>query len=312
MDKKEKIKVFFTDFWEDYDMYNNIFTKTLKLDFEVEISSDEPDILFYSWLGDNFKYFKCIRIFYTPENLKPKYKECDFSLSFELWKDKRNLRFPIYLLYNMKPETLVKTNLDAEKILASKTGFCSFMITNPNAEKRIDFFNKLCKYKKVDSGGRVLNNIGRSVNDKIEFIKKYKFNIAFENCASNGYTTEKIVEAMYADTIPIYWGNPKIGEEFNAKSFFNFSDYHSEDDLIEDIIEHDKKPEKYIEKFLQPWFIDDIPNQCFDMNQLRKFLYNIVRNRKVFTPIARNYFKKYIYFPLGYQVNMIKGKLFKL
>jgi alpha(1,3/1,4) fucosyltransferase len=311
MYKKQKIKIFFTDFWEDFDIQNNIFIQTLKKDFEIEISSDEPDILFYSWLGDNFKYFNCIRIFYTPEVLKPKYKECDFSLSFELWNDRRNLRFPNYLLYGINAENLIKNNLNSEEILDSKIGFCSFMITNPNASKRINFFNKLSKYKKVDSGGRVLNNIGQSIGNKIDFISKYKFNIAFENCSSDGYTTEKLVEAMYANTIPIYWGNPKIGLEFNTKSFFNFNDYYSEDDLIEDIIEHDKDPAKYIEKFLQPWFIDNIPNQYFNSSNLRNFLTTIVLNRKSYKPIAKNYFKKYIYFPLGYHVNMIRGKFFK-
>jgi hypothetical protein len=309
MSDKEKIKIFFTDFWEDYDMQNNVFTNTLKQDFEIEISSDNPDMIFYSWLGDNFKYFNCIRIFYTPENLKPRYKECDFSLTFELWNDKRNLRFPNYLLYNVNPESLIKNKLDVEKILALKTGFCSFMITNANASKRVDFFNKLSKYKKVDSAGRVLNNIGRKIANKIEFIKNYKFNIAFENCSSEGYTTEKIVESMYANSIPIYWGNPLIGSEFNTKSFFNYFDYNSEDDLIEDIIEHDKKAEKYIEKFLQPWFIDNIPNQYFRMENLRIFLVNIIKNRKKYKPVAKNSFKKYIYYPVGYEINQLRGLL---
>jgi len=309
---KEKIKIFFTDFWEDYDMQNNMFTNTLRLNFDVEINSDQPDILFYSWLGDNYKYFNCIRIYYTPETLKPKYKECDYSLSFELWNDKRNLRFPNYLLYDIKPENLIKNNQDVQKIFDSKTKFCSFMITNANASKRIDFFNKLSKYKKVDSAGRALNNTGIKVENKIEFIKNYKFNIAFENCSTDGYTTEKIVEAMYANTIPIYWGNPKINLEFNTKSFFNYSDYNSEDDLIEDIIEHDKKPEKYIQKFCEPWFIDNVPNQYFNFENLRTFLYEIVANRKKYKPIAQNKFKQKIYFPLGAVINNFKLFLSKI
>ncbi len=311
MNKKEKIKVFFTDFWEDFDKQNNEFVEALKPNFDIEISSNKPDIIFYSWLGDNYKYFNCLRIYYTPENLKPKYRECDYSLSFELWNDPRNLRLPNYLLYNIKAQDLVKNNFDAEKIIASKTDFCSFLITNQNSTKRVNFFKKLSKYKKVDSGGRALNNIGRSVGNKMEFIKKYKFNIAFENCKSVGYTTEKIVEAMYANTIPIYWGNPKINSEFNTKSFFNFDDYNSEDDLIEDIIEHDKKPEKYIEKFLQPWFINNIPNEYFDELRLTNFLTDILKNRKNYKPIAQNKFKQKIYYPLGYYINTLKSKFKK-
>ena len=312
MQQKTKIKVFFTDFWENFDFHNNIFVNTLKNDFEVEINSDEPDLLFYSWLGDNFKYFNCIRIFYTPEVLKPRYHDCDFSLSFEQWNDSRNLRFPNYVLYNIIPEMLLKNVIDPVKILEAKTGFCSFVITNPNSSKRIDFFHKLSKYKKVDSGGRALNNIGGAVENKHSFINKYKFNIAFENCVSPGYTTEKIVEAMAAQTIPIYWGDPMVGFEFNNSSFFNYTDYSSEDDLIDDIIAHDKDPDKYIHKFKQSWFINEYPNQYFDIQRLRRFLYEIVLNKDIYTPVARNKFKKYFWFPIGNQVNKTKSILKKV
>ena len=72
----------------------------------------------------------------------------------------------------------------------------------------MDFFVKLSKYKQVDSGGRTLNNIGGPVEDKMEFIKDYRFVISFENAEYPGYTTEKIIQPMFVDSIPIYWGNP--------------------------------------------------------------------------------------------------------
>jgi alpha(1,3/1,4) fucosyltransferase len=310
--QKQSLKIFFTDFWEDFDMNNNIFINSLMYDFNVEVTSDNPDILFYSWLGDNFKYFDCIRIYYTPEVLKPKYRDCDFSLSFEYWEDKRNLRLPNYLLYNYKIKQFDKTKIDPCKELGKKPGFCCMVISNPNSRKRINFFEKLSKYKKVDSGGRVLNNIGGAIEDKHGFVSKYKFNIAFENCSSPGYTTEKIVQSMIANTIPIYWGDPRIHFEFNRNSFFNYNDYGSEDNLIEDIILHDKNPEKYVEKFKQSWFINDFPNQYFDLQRLRYFLYNIIKQKNCYIPIAKNKYKKYIYYPLGAKVNTMLSKLKKL
>lgn len=72
-------------------------------------------------------------------------------------------------------------------------------------------FEALKKYKKVNSGGRYLNNIGRAVVDKIQFESRHKFSICFENSSYPGYTTEKIIEAFAAKTIPIYWGNPCVG-----------------------------------------------------------------------------------------------------
>jgi len=75
---------------------------------------------------------------------------------------------------------------------------------------------------------------------KIEFLKRYKFNIAFENASLPGYTTEKIVEPMAARCLPIYWGNPLIEREFNPKSFLNYFDFRDDDALIEKIIEFDE------------------------------------------------------------------------
>ena len=310
---KPILKLYYTDFWDVWDMHNNYFTNILKKDFEVQITSDDPDIIIYSWEGQEFKKYDCIRIYYTPENwLMPRYKECDFSISFEYWADKRNLRLPNYLLYNILPSQLNKASLDIDRIIDAKTGFCSMLVSNPSTEIRNNFFYKLSKYKKVDSGGKHLNNIGGRVKDKNEFISSYKFNLCFENADHPGYTTEKIVEAMSCNTLPLYWGNPLIHFEFNTGSFFNYNDYAAEEDMIEDIIAHDKDPVKYYRKFLQPWFEDNIPNRYFDPQRVRKFLFDIITNRNNYTPIARNKFKRYIYFPVGYQVNTVKGLLKKL
>ena len=58
---------------------------------------------------------------------------------------------------------------------------------------------------------------------KIEFLRAYKFVIAFENGLSPGYNTEKLTHAMEADSMPIYWGDPEIGwgimPEFRGKGY---------------------------------------------------------------------------------------------
>ena len=95
--------------------------------------------------------------------------------------------------------------------------------------------------------------------------------------------------------------------EFNTQSFFNYNDYQNEDDLIYDIIEHDRDRNKYYDTFIKPWFEDNIPNQYFDQQRVRKFLFDIISNRNSYTPIAKDKFKRYIYFPIGYQVNQVKG-----
>ena|ERR1035437_5673896 len=133
--------------------------------------------------------------------------------------------------------------------------------------------------KKVDSGGRWLNNLGYAVTDKRKFQSEYKFSIAFENNAYRpqhpGYTTEKITQPMTVNSIPIYWGNPAINLEFNTDSFINFYNFKNVDEMINYIIELDKNDDKYLKLLKQPWFVD---NQIPDSNKIaniKSFLYKI-------------------------------------
>ena len=60
---------------------------------------------------------------------------------------------------------------------------------------------------------------------KHQFLSEYKFTIAFENYVYPGYQTEKLYDAMLCKSLPIYCGDPNIGEVFNTKSFLNAADY---------------------------------------------------------------------------------------
>jgi hypothetical protein len=151
-------------------------------------------------------------------------------------------------------EQLEDKTINRELLLNRK--FCNFVYSNwkwaDPIRKR--FFLALSEYKKIDSGGRYMNNIGNLVQNKIDFIKDYKFTIAFENSALSGYTTEKIVEPMTVNSLPIYWGNPDIHLDFNADSFVHVKKSDDIDVAIEEIIRLDKDDEAYIQKLSQPWY----------------------------------------------------------
>jgi hypothetical protein len=103
----------------------------------------------------------------------------------------------------------------------------------------------------------VRNNLGFRIADKPAFIRDYKFTIAFENSAHPGYTTEKIVEPMWSQSLPIYWGNPLIHLDFNTRSFLSYDDYGSLERLVERVIEVDQNDELYLEYVRQPWFAEN-------------------------------------------------------
>ena len=97
-----------------------------------------------------------------------------------------------------------------------------------------------------------MNNVGGPVADKLSFISQYKFNIAFENTSSPGYVTEKVMEPFAAYTVPIYWGDPFVAEEFNPEAMIRV---RTEDDIgaaIEQIKRLDNDDEAYLEKVLHP------------------------------------------------------------
>jgi hypothetical protein len=178
------------------------------------------------------------------------------------------------------------------------------VVSNGKAKERIDFFNRLSAYKKVDSGGRYLNNIGGPVVDKKEFIKAYKFVIAFENSSYPGYTTEKLFELMYSNTISIYWGNTEVGKDFNVKSFVNVSDYESFESAIDHIIELDKNDAAYMAMAAQPWLNNNTSSIEFSEESLLSFFDYIVEDSKTKIPVALSFYRRNLY-----QVSIIKRKM---
>jgi alpha(1,3/1,4) fucosyltransferase len=249
---RPRIKVAYCGFWADFNPHENYFTRLLSPHYELVVSK-EPDYLIYSCFGKEFRNYRCTRIYFTGENTRPNFRQCDYAFTFDHCDRLEHYRLPLYALYG-DVASLVKQNIDPERLLAKKTGFCNFVFSNRKCKTRIKFFEKLSKYKRVDSGGRLLNNIGGPVKDKLEFISRYKFTIAFENSSFPGYTTEKIFEPMQMGSLPIYWGNPLVHLDFNPRSFLNFFDYSSLDALVERVVEIDRNDELYCSYVRQPWY----------------------------------------------------------
>ncbi len=264
--------------------FNYFFHNILKKYYDVEVS-DTPDYIFYHESTYEYLKYNCIRIYYTGENLTPNFNLCDYATSIDYMDfGDRYHRLPPYLVasfYTKKDIELAK-NIDFKnpKIftradLAKKTEFCSFVYSNYLADiKRQILFDKLNTYKKVNSGGRYINNIGGPVENKLEFELKHKFSMAIENSCRAGYTTDRIVNSIAADTIPIYWGNPEIGKEFNTKRFINCHEYKSFDEVVERVKEIDNNDDLYLKIINEPIFASGY-NFDIALKDLEKFLRNI-------------------------------------
>ncbi len=235
--ERDVIRIAFTDFPGPANP--DAIVAFLSREFDVVIDDINPQFVFYSVWGYRYlEYVNAIRIFFTGENVHPDFNLCDYAFGFDrMTFEDRYYRCPNYFLYPefQKLRESVKTNLGEPGGLSDKR-FCNFIYGNAEAHPyREELFRKLNTYRKVDSAGRYLNNTGFTVGtsslgvsatqEKIGFQSKCKFSLAIENSSTCGYTTEKLVHALAANTIPIYWGDPEVGQDFNTERFINCHEF---------------------------------------------------------------------------------------
>jgi hypothetical protein len=264
----------FTDFWFELTIKNikSLFIyQVIEKAYDIEVTSTNPEAVIYSSFGFEHLKYSCSRIYYTGENKRPNFNRCDFAFSFDYPVNERNFRLPLYRAYYNQYPKLLNTRAP-DKTISENRKFCSFVNSNAKAKERIHLFDELSKYKQVDSGGKVRNNIGGRVDNKVDFISSYKFNIAFENASYPGYSTEKLMEALVTNTIPIYWGDPKIGNDFNTKAFINCHDFNSMAEVIEHIKKVDSDDTLYRQYLSEPFLVNNTETEfCKEENILKRF-----------------------------------------
>nr|MBI1230048.1 glycosyltransferase [Cytophagales bacterium] len=291
------LKINFVDFPFDFNREQNFFLELLKTKYEVELS-DSPEILFYGNYGQEYLKYNCLKVFYSSENVRPDFRFCDFSFSFDYDSNPKNFRLPLFVLH-AKLEELTQ-NKDLNQVKSNKNRFCNFVYSNPKATERNHFFELLNAYKKVDSPGQVFNNMPNifagkryDYKTKIEFLNHYKFTLAFENESYPGYTTEKILHPMQVNSIPIYFGNPRIEEDFNTASFINVHDFATFQEAIDFIIKVDNDDELYKEILRQPYFIHNKVPYQFSREYYLSLMEHILGQRKKIKPVSITFKGRY-------------------
>ncbi len=67
---------------------------------------------------------------------------------------------------------------------------------------------------------------------KMDFLRHYKFTIAAEGFSKPGYITEKLLHPLLVGSVPIYWGALDTGDYFNPDSFINCHDFENLEALV--------------------------------------------------------------------------------
>ncbi|AMQ57490.1 glycosyltransferase family 10 domain-containing protein [Algoriphagus sanaruensis] len=260
---------------------DRIFT-FLQNHFQVKLVDQNPDFIIYSSWGIEHLKYDCPKIFYTGENHRPNFFLCDYALGFDFIDRPNYLRVPLYsILWYYDFSTLVFPK-HLETIQQNpKSKFCCFVASNGGAKERNKIFEKLSLYDLVDSGGKVMNNVGGPVPNKIEFMRPYKFCIAYENSSYPGYVTEKIMDCFIAGCIPIYWGSPCIERDFNPGRIINRHDFDSDEAMIQRIQELNENEEAYQDFIKQPIFNGNQLTEYFDQERLLIFFEQVFEGPKI-------------------------------
>lgn len=300
---KQLIKINFSDFSGGFNKKNNfIYNELIKI-YDIEIC-EQPEILFFSCFGVNYlRYRNCKKVFWAGENIRPDFDGADYSISFDYSTNPNNYRYPIWAMC-IEEDLLTKipTDEDIEQIMKQKTEFCGMLVSYCRAKRRKKIFELISTYKKVDSGGKCLNNMGnKKIDNVLDFFIPYKFSLCFENSSHIGYSTEKIINALKSNCIPIYWGDEALKNDINPKKYISLHDFKSEDEFLEYIIEVDNNDDLYKAYLKEPILIDGKIPECYKKENLLNFLIKIVEDDmprkksllKRFKHVFSNYYLKF-------------------
>lgn len=288
------VKIKYVDFWQGFDTSDDpIFHRLVPAHFNVEILNGEkttPDILVYSVFGTSHysrQYRDSVKVLYSAENLErfftvsvnadstfdELFETAHFAVTMHRIPDERHFRMPNYIR-KYGYESVNKIIENRLPIRQRKSRFAAFIQKNCGVHYRNRFVKNLMRYKRVDCGGPCMNNMGTTVEDKIEFIGAYKFLLAFENSSAIGYVTEKLFDAFLGNTMPLYWGDPTVALDFNTRSFLNRQEYASDEAFIEKIIEVDNDPKTYEQMMAMEKIVD---RDLFDPDRFLSFFETILK-----------------------------------
>ena len=163
--------------------------------------------------------------------------KCDYAIGFpfQIISDRfiQSNHVSAFLFYKQQIKNARKN------VTKIREKFCGAMISNRRGKFRNIFIEELSKYKTIDNAGKYNKNVNfiekpntDKYQQKINFLKQYKFSIAMENSFNTGYVSEKILTCFLAGTIPIYYGDITLESFINPKTFIQIKPW---DDITEKI-----------------------------------------------------------------------------
>ncbi len=234
------------------------------------------------------------RVFFSaePDHTNPhkeRLKSADYSFSYHYGDGRSNSElnehFPekhlriLNFVASHGPQKIrneIEKKNQSEEVEAGKEKTASMVYSNSKRHRK-EIFESLSQKLRIDSAGPYLNNmennwtVPKGRQSLIKFMSRYKFYLAVENSRHTGYLTEKLYNALLAETVPVYWGDPNVSDVFNPDAFLDFSNYDSPDELAEKLIGMSREEE---EKILNAP-IADVNNKMFDQERVESRIHKI-------------------------------------
>lgn len=188
--------------------------------------------------------------------------------------------FVIFLITN--PAILNEIeNVDRPIPTEIPPNFASIILSNGyHGKERLEFFNTIKKEMPVFSGGKFDNNVGFVVpgsynsSEMTDFYKRGKFAITMENDDKPYYITEKLVNGIRSNVIPVYWGTSRVSEFFNPRRFIHLKQKLTTEDM--DAIIHRMKhmtDQEYLDIIREPVMVRPVREICNEiLDNVKKIL----------------------------------------
>ena len=281
----ETLRVAYADFWPEWSE-ENFIQPILEKHFNVVVDQKNPDVLFHSIFGGmrQTPNYRCKKVLYLGENYRAANFRSDYSISFDPHSE-TNYRLPLWQVYLLlKPE--LKDRLFNRVRHEKFERFCAFTVSNPSNTIRINHFEKISEYKKVHSYGKVRTNdlslqrlsagrYWRDAKDQFFLDHPHKFMMAYENTSYPYYCTEKLMDSFLAGSLPIYWGDPKVFEDWNEDAFLNANRVGN---YVHDSVKRLDTSSEFDEIYAQPVFRDYQREMHLEnMAEFENWLIKIVR-----------------------------------
>ncbi len=267
--------------------YSRFITLFLSLFANYIEVNNEPHINLYTYHCKSYNK-DCLNIMINGEKADDKNNTDIAILTTKKQTFGYNIYFPQMFSSLWERKQSISTNQRLIGCNNTKEHFCAYMYSY-DLEYRVKLFNEINKYKKVDALGKSCNKIvedSRSVytdtityNDiAVEKYSKYKFVLALENGIEEGYFTEKILNPLLANSIPIYAGPSDVFNIINKKRIIYIYDFKNTNDLIEYIKLVDNDDDLYNSIINNDIWISDLNLDTYEnyiLNELKKSIWDL-------------------------------------